>query len=629
MLKVHVDQGQDYLVYLRPFILQVLVAHTPDRVTDAIVRDLIRADFGLEIPARAVQLVLKRLSRQCPLKKVDGVYRITGKLPDPRIGTEKAKAIRHINAVVAGLGEFSKGTAKPIGSPDEAVTAICAFLTQFNIPCLRAYLRGTAIPTIAGQQHPQIILVSKYVLALQNTDPECFESFLVVVKGHMLANALLCPDLQHAPQSYKGVTFYLDTPLLVRQLGLEGEPKQAAVNSLVELLLNLGATVATFSHLRDELERVITGAAQHIESAAGRGDIVMEARRRGTTRSDLLVLTGQIDDKLKDARIDVLSTPQYNEDFQIDETAFEKALGDERVLYLNPRAKEHDVNSIRSIYVLRASISPTIVERSKATFVTSNAGFSRAAFQYGQEYEASRDVSSVITDFSLANMAWLKAPLGAPAVPMTELLAVSYAALQPSVELFEKYLSEIDKLEQQGEITARDHQLLRSSQLAQTELMNLTLGEEDALTEQTVTETLRRVTEEIKKEESNRYRMEREAHQKTQKQLAEQRTIKERVQERLYWRCQRRATVCAWCASTIIGVLLTGGLAAGVGLRSNDSIVGWLLVAASGVLILLTLGNLILGTSVRHLHKGLQTRCLAWFISRKAAEIGLDLTELQ
>ena len=357
---------------------------------------------------------------------------------------------------------------------------------------------------------------------------------------------------------------------------------------------------------------------------------MVEARRRGTTRSDLLVLAGQIDDKLKDARIDVLSTPRYIKDFQIDETAFEKVLGDERVSYRNPHAKERDINSVRSIYVLRKRAYHRQSSSGRRLRLSQTMpGSRRAAFQYGQKYEASRDVSSVITDFSLANMAWLKAPLGAPAVPMTELLAVSYAALQPSVELFEKYLSEIDKLEKQGEITARDHQLLRSSQLAQTELMNLTLGEEDALTEQTVTETLRRVTEEIKKEESNKYRMEREAHQKTQKQLAEQRKIKERVQERLYWRCWWRATVCAWCASTIIGVLLTGGLAAGVGLRSNDSIVGWLLVAASGVLILLTLGNLILGTSVRHLHKGLQTRCLAWFISRKAAEIGLDLTELQ
>lgn len=146
------------------------------------------------------------------------------------------------------------------------------------------------------------------------------------------------------------------------------------------MLLNLGATVATFSHSRDELERVITGAAQHVESRDGRGAIVMEARRCGTTKSDLLVIAGQIDDSLKDARFEVIRTPRYIADFQIDETAFERALDDE-VSYFNTRAREYDINSVRSIYVLRSRTSPTSLERSKAVLVTSNAGFARAAFQ--------------------------------------------------------------------------------------------------------------------------------------------------------------------------------------------------------------------------------------------------------
>ena len=321
----------------------------------------------------------------------------------------------------------------------------------------------------------------------------------------------------------------------------------------------------------------------------------------------------------------MISTPKYIEDFQIDETAFESALNDE-VRYHNPRAKEHDINSVRSIYVLRAGTSPAILERSKAVLVTSNAAFSDAAFQYGKRHEASREVSSVITDFSLANMAWLKAPLGAPDVPMTELLAFSYAALEPSTELFEKYLREIDKLEQEGKITARDHQLLRSSHLAQAELMNLTLGEDEALEEQTVTETLRRVTEEIKKEESTKYRGERAAHDETRKQLAEQRQINKDIQERLYWQCHRQAKACAWCVSIIIVTLLAGGLAVGVGVRSNDPIVGWLLIAAAGISLLVTLGNSIFGITVRRVHEEIQARCLTWFIRRKAAETGLDLT---
>ena len=629
MLKVRIDQGQDYLDYLRSFILHVLVTHKPDPITDITVQDLIRIDFGLEIPRRAVQIVLKRLSRRYPLKKAHGVYRINGELPDPHISARKAAASRHIQAVLSGLAEFSKGTSKPIMSDDEAVTAICAFLMQFDIPCLRAYLRGTAIPTIKGQQPSQIVLVSKYVLALQETDPERFESFLVVVKGHMLANALLCPDLTNAPKSYTGVKFYLDTPLLVQRLGLEGNPKQAAVKSLVELLHSLGATVATFSHSLNELRGVVRGAAQYVNSPSGRGLIVMEARRRGTTKSDLILLAGQIEDKLSDARIDVLDTPRYIRDFQIDETAFGTMLEDE-VSYFNPRAREHDINSVRSIYVLRADTSPRILERAKAALVTSNAAFSRAAFQYGQNHAASREVSSVITDFSLANMAWLKAPLGAPAVPVSELLAFSYAALGPPRELFEKYLNEIDRLEKRGKITARDHQLLRSSPLAYTELMNLTLGEEDALTEKSITETLNRVTKEIQREGDAKYTSERVAHQKTQNKLAKQLATRVRIQSRVYWRCRQQATVTAWCVSISISSFLVVGIAAaGIGFLSSNVIVGWLLLAASVIVAIMTLGNLIFATSVKRLHAKVQAHSLGWLLKRKAAELGVDFSASQ
>lgn len=626
MLKVHVDQQQDYLDYLRPFVLQSLVVHKPDPVTDVVVRDFIRTDFGLEIPARAVQVVLKRLSRQHPLKRDHGVYRINGELPDPRIASKKTAASRHIQAVLSGLVAFSRDTPKPIASEEEAVTAICSFLTEFNIPCLRAYLRGTAIPTIKERHQTQIVLVGKYVLTLQNEDPERFESFLVVLTGHMLANALLCPDLRDAPKSYRRGTFYLDTPLLVQLLGLEGGPRQAAVESLVALLRSLGGTVATFSHSRDELEGVVRGAARHVESWNGRGAVVAEARRGGTTRSDLLILAGRLDDDLEDARIAIHDTPRHIKEFQIDETAFENVLDDE-VSYFNPRAREHDINSVRSIYVLRAGTSVAMLERAKAVLVTSNTGFARAAFEYGQKHAESREVSSVITDFSLANMAWLKAPLGDPGVPMKELLAFSYAALEPPRGLFEKYLNEIDKLEGQGKITARDHQLLRSSQVASVELMNLTLGEEDALTEQTVTETLKRATEEIQKEGREGYKRERAAHEETRKELTEQRATRERAQARLYWRCRRRATACAWCVSTSVGLALAVGLAAGVGLRSSNGVVGLMLSVASGVLAMGTLGNLIFGTSVRNIHGKMQDRCLAWFVRRKSTETGLDLSE--
>ena len=143
---------------------------------------------------------------------------------------------------------------------------------------------------------------------------------------------------------------------------------------------------------------------------------------------------------------------------------------------------------------------------------------------------------------------------------MDEVIAFSYAALQPTNALLNKYLSEIDKLEAQGKINERDHQLLRSSAVAQRELMDLTLGEEDALTNQTVTETLKRVENEIRQEEREKYESENAAHRQTQEVLDSERSRMQLVQSNLYWRCRRKANLYAWFVSSVLIIsLLCGG----------------------------------------------------------------------
>ena len=459
---------------------------------------------------------------------------------------------------------------------------ICTFLARFDITCLRAYLRGNVIPNLQDGQDTDIVLVSKFVTHLQQSNPERFDSFIRVVQGHMLANALLCPDLQHASRTYNGVTFYLDTPLLVQSLGVEGSAKQESIGELIRLLRSLGGEVSTFSHSRNELDGVLRGAALKINAADGRGNIVAEARRRGTTKSDLLLLANRIDEELDGNGIHVTRTPAYIESLQIDESAFGQALDDE-VSYFNDRARDFDINSVRSIFVLRRGKPSSSVEKSRAILVTSNSSFARAAWQYGREHESSRDVSSVITDFSLANVAWLKAPMGAPLLPRIETLAFSYAALQPSSELLAKFMSEVDKLERDGRISPRDHQILRSDIRVHDELMALTLGDEAALTEEGIVETLHRVTEEIRAEEVEKLDAEEEAHRKTRAELDQTYIEKQRLIRALFWKCDRRSWIFAGTISVVFYLGLVVGMLAGMGVRVDDPILGWSLVAGSAL----------------------------------------------
>jgi len=306
MLKVKLDHGGDYLDYLQPFVVQVLVDHSVAHVTSEFVNEHILEQFGLVIPERTVQVVLKRLAKKRFLQKEDGVYRVTRRPPNPNISDKKRDAEKRIDAVVSGLKSYSESIKKTVSKTEEAVKSICAFLSEFNISCLRAYLRETAIPSVDGNHKPDIVLVSKYIVHLQKNDPYRFESFMQMVQGHMLANALLCPDLQTAPKAYRDVTFYFDTPLLIRLIGAEGPAKKRAIRSLVHLLHELKGKISVFSHSRHELDAVLDGAAANIDSRSDRvSPIVLEARRVGATKSDILLLKNRVDSELDELGIEV------------------------------------------------------------------------------------------------------------------------------------------------------------------------------------------------------------------------------------------------------------------------------------------------------------------------------------
>jgi hypothetical protein len=586
MLKVSIDGGKDYLEYLRPYVIQTLVEAPPDVVTDATVAEKLRSICGLEIPHRTVHILLQRLSRDGYLRRERKVYSVVKNLPTKDNSASRADAARHIEAVTHSLVQFAKQSAERDITNEAAMDCLVAFLSQFSIPCLKSYLRGTTLPNADGHGDWQVTLVSQFINEL-TSKPELFESFMKLVQGHMLANALLCPDLKSVSKTYKDVVFFFDTPLLIQFLGLEGKAEKRAIDELIELVQRLEGTIACFSHTFEELVNAIRNSADFVDSPRGRGTIVEEARKSGNTKSDLILVSQNAKDLLGKAEIDVRPTPPYDSkthEFEISEEVFTSVL-QEAVNYHNPRAKEYDVKSVRSIYVLRRGLIPFSIEKARAVLVTNNSDFSKAAYEYGKRFEQSQEVSTIITDFSLANTAWLKAPQGAPSLPRKEVLAFAYAALRPTTEFWSKVLDAAEKLEAKGEISTRDHQLLRSSHHVQSELMKLTLGEDKALTSESITATLSRVSEEIRREESERLNRSEAARLETEQRLAEQIAETEAqvartdaIKQAIYWRCERKAKRESLALSVLVWVAQAGIAVFGVLKISDNSEFGWAMV---------------------------------------------------
>lgn len=605
MLRVHAEHGLDYFDYLVPFVTYVLQKEKPDKVCDADTQVFLRKEFGLSIPQHACGFVLQRLAKRRILQREHGVYHIVGKLKDYRVDERRVKARREQQVVVNNLIQHASRTLGLTWTQQEADAAILQYLSRFSVECMQAFTQGTALPEIQSISDVNAFIVSSFVKHANDFEPELFEGVVSLVKGHMLANALLCSDLQSLEKKFEKLTFYLDTPFLMHLLKFWGTAPFEAATELLELLGKLNAKLAVFEHTVEEVNHVLLNAERVLSDPAKiTHPMIASLRRERFTVADMALARGTLDRFFESHRITRMLAPGYTKDFQIDHSLLKEAI-EKETFYYPERALDNDINSIRSIFELRRSKHPYRLEDAVAVLVTNNPVLAQAAYKYGHQYESGREVSTVITDFSLANVAWLKAPFTSPDLPRLELIAECYATMEPSPKLWSMYISEIDRLRATGNITAEDHDLLKLSLLARDQLMNLTLGTEEALSSGTISQILDRIKKELVKEKDVELQAERRQHEAARSHASLLQAKHTAMQKRIAFIGGRAGWAAKWIVFVLLFTAIAGGLFVTSGFFSSKSAkLVWLVLAIRGLAIaalIWGLADAIWGFSIKQL----------------------------
>ena len=92
-------------------------------------------------------------------------------------------------------------------------------------------------------------------------------------------------------------------------------------------------------------------------------------------------------------------------------------------------------------------------EDSRALFVTTNRDLARVARAFLRREHPLGYLPPCVSDFTLTNLLWLKAPTAAPSLPLLQLIADSYALIQPSDTLWDQYVNEVTRLQARKTIT--------------------------------------------------------------------------------------------------------------------------------------------------------------------------------
>jgi hypothetical protein len=489
----------NYLDNFTGFVLDVLAQRHPEPVDEATVGQTVRETFGLTIPDRVVGLLLKRAVKERKAERADRIH-----------FSLSEKALAGVASLEASIAEFEHKQAELLAKflafvrerhperlaliADEPESHLHAFIEQQAVPLLRRAVKGRRSEETDWEdlQGPDY-LVAAFIATLVEGDAQTFGYVVDAVKGAILTGVLdIGPgDLR---QNLRDLTIILDTPVLLKALGYQGEAQCRAVRQTLDLAHTLGVTTTCFEHTEKEIDGVLESVGSVLRS---RGKATNNLRAvdahfldSGSTPADIAVEQNGLRTNLQRLGVRVVNRPEDYYTYGLDETALDDLLRDHL-----PGQKEvtrrYDVQSISAVHRLRRGSSPESFERCGYVLMTDNTGLVAASRRVDERHRW----PLAMLDSDVAALLWVRGPAVAEDLPRDQLLATVYSGMQPGGHLWLKYVEEIERLQQRGAVNEDEALVLRSRPEARRALMDVTLGEADSIDAESITTVVERVRE--------------------------------------------------------------------------------------------------------------------------------------
>jgi len=504
------QHGRDYVDNFVPLVAECIRLSGQDVVSVPELTGELEQKFGLRLPRHAVETILDRAKRRGYVRISNHIYtKVPDELAKLSFRSSQQDALASYEKLVETLQDFCNRTFDKGWTFADAETALLAYLETNQLDLTGTLTRSTPIPHINAPATNVRYLVAAFIDELITTQSSALDYLEKVVKGSMLATAVFLPDPGSSKRKFRDTAVCFDTTFLLYALGYAGEPRQAPCLELIKLLYQAGAELRCFRHTFDEMNDALESCAARLrpngpKRTFGLGlETVQYFVTQGFTAADVERFIGRLQDELKTLHIRVVQAPPYIHEFVIDEAGFTQALK-EAFPTLRDEAVDRDKNSIAAIVRIRAAHLSTTVEDSRAVFVTTNSRLVAVTRRFLSPSNHHQYVLPAVTDNSLTNLLWLKAPMAAPSLPRKRIIADSYAALQPDSDLWAKFLDEIDRLATLGSISPEEVLVLRHSLYVKSALMQMTGGEDEAFTRATVPELLKLAHEHIATEDQKK-----------------------------------------------------------------------------------------------------------------------------
>jgi hypothetical protein len=486
--------ARSYVDSFLPFVADVMQTDGALSCAPVELKAQIADRFGFDIPAAALSTILKRASRKGLGRLEHGRF-----IPNPQRLSEydltetRTRLARQQNTLIDRLRRFAGEVHDTELDAEAAASMLASYIDHHSVALLRTSLTGSPPPVQTNDSTEY--LVGSFIVRVADAEIETFEYIENLIKGSMLATVLYLPRIGEAGARFANTTLYLDTPVLLSVLGYKGPESQAIATEALTRAYALGASLAYFEQTLTETRGVLAAAG---DSLRRRGSAYFPPSRverqfveSGYTSADVELILANLEADLAAIHIKARQTPPHQASLTVDEVELEATLNEE-VHYVNPLALRHDLDCLTAIHRLRRGQPQFRLEDARALFITNNSALSRAARSFFEAELPDRAWPLALLDDELGTLVWLKDPVKAPSLPRLQILADSFAALEPRTALWHKYLREIDRLNLSGEVSEEQVYALRYSLAARQALMSTTGADHERLSASVVKQILQK-----------------------------------------------------------------------------------------------------------------------------------------
>ncbi len=459
---------KSYLDNFIDFVLGAIAALDLQSATPAQLTEAVAKTYGLHFPETVVHQIARRAAKRGELRNIGSGQYVANEdvLAKARSHSSTVQVLEREQAKIAR--DFS-AWAKQLHGVDVDSSHASQWLltyveTYYGTLMSASTGRGSIRKLPAVDPDDQTRMVAAFITQLAESEPQGFQYLLNIARGSMLAASLFSPGVPLEERAFKDTTVLLDTRILLRLLGYEGDPARSATIDYLALAAAQGAALGCFDFTLGETRSILQSAelaAQHGKLWSwGPGSVGSYFFNNGLSVGDITLAIGRLRETIERAGIEIVDSPSYqNVQHVVDEDEVANQI---RQLSLNysERALVHDVKALSAIVRMRDGRAKNSLEECRAVFVTTNSNVLRASRRV--EDMRAEPWFVAILDTDLATLTWIKTPPSAPDLPKGSLIATCLSVLNPSELMWSKYVREFERRHDAGDISDAELLLARS-----------------------------------------------------------------------------------------------------------------------------------------------------------------------